>query len=154
MDEATKETASRDYEIMFILAPQLEGADLDKTKQEITDLIIKYGGTINFKESEKRTLAYPINKQNLGIYLTTQASISPENFSEISKQFRLNKQILRHIITQLETAKAAPEKLRPVRKPAPKKILTPEFKKPASPETTEGKLEEIDKKLDELIDKI
>jgi ribosomal protein S6 len=154
MDETSKETVLRNYEIIFILAPQLEGVDLDKTKQEITGLITKHGGTINFKESEKRTLAYPINKQIFGIYLTTQTSISPENFSEISKQFRLNKQILRHIITQLETAKAAPEKLRPVRKTAPKKILTPEFKKPASPETTEGKLEEIDKKLDELIDKI
>jgi len=144
----------RNYEIIFIFAPQLEEADLDKSKQEISNLITKYGGTISFKELEKRILAYPINKQNLGIYLTTQTSISPENLAELSKQLKLNKQILRHIINQLETPKAIIEKPKAIKKIIPKKTLTAEIKKATPTKTTEGKLEEIDKKLDELIDKI
>lgn len=147
------ETILRNYEIIFILSPQAEGTDLDKTKQEISSLVTSYGGTISFKESEKKTLAYPINKQNLGIYLTTQTSISPENLSELSKHLKLNKQILRHIVNQLEVPKITPEKSKIAKKTTPK-LPAMDFKKPIPKETTKGKLEEIDKKLDELIDKI
>ena len=144
----------KNYEVIFILTPQLGETDLDKAKEEISGLITKYGGTMSFKESEKRNLAYPINKQNLGIYLTTQISLSPESLIGLSKQFKLDKRILRYIISQLEVSKPEIEKPRAFKKLLPKKkTATTEIKKSTS-ETKEIKLEEIDKKLNELIDKI
>lgn len=150
MDETQKQ-----YEMIFILSPQLEGAGLDKTKKEIGDIITKFKGTINFKESEKKNLAYPINKQGQGIFLVTQVSISPENIANLSKELKLNKQILRHLINQLEIPKPETAKPKPIKKPiVMKKKLVTEKEKPSSAKTPEGTLEEIDKKLDEIIDKI
>ena len=150
MDETQKQ-----YEMILILSPQLEGAGLDKTKKEIGDIITKFNGTINFKESEKKNLAYPINKQGQGIFLVTQVSISPENIANLSKELKLNKQILRHLINQLEIPKPETAKPKPIKKPIViKKKLVTEKEKPSSVKTPEGTLEEIDKKLDEIIDKI
>ena len=76
----------------------------------------------------------------------------PENISNLSKQLKLNKQILRYIINQLEIQKLETKKPKPI-----KKLIIPEKKileKPPMAKEDEVKLEEIDKKLDELIDKI
>lgn len=144
----------RQYELIFILSPQLEGADFDKTKDEISEIMTQLGGTISFKESEKRTLAYPINKQGQGIFLIAQIFISPENIANLSKQLKINKQILRHIINQLEAPKAETEKQKFIKKSLkPKKSAV--FTRPAEEKPkSEAKLEEIDKKLDEIIGEV
>jgi len=144
---------SRRYEIIFILSPKLEGSDLDKVKNEISEAIKKFSGTISFKESEKRALAYPVNKQGQGVFLITEAAISPENINSLSKELRLNKQILRHLINQLEISK--PESTKATKKPmAVKKKIITNKRIPVPAKTSGSALEEIDKKLDELINKI
>jgi len=146
----------KDYEVIFVLSPQLEGADFDKFRDEISGTLTQLGGTINFKESEKRTLAYPINKQGQGIFLITQVSVSPENIANLSKQFKINKQILRHIINQLEIPKTKIEKPKTIKKPL-KPRKAPAFVKPlpeAPEKSSEENLKEIDKKLDEIIGEV
>lgn len=151
MDEAVKE-----YELLCILSPKLEGIDLDKIKDEITEAINRLEGTISFKELNKKPLAYPINKERQGIYLISHISINPEKIVGLSKELKLKKQILRHLISNLEIPKVAEEneKLRKT-----KRTISP--KRPAikkEEETTsrpkEETLKEIDKKLDELIGEI
>lgn len=141
----------RQYELTCILSPQLDGNDLEKTKKEIGEAVGKMGGTISFKESQKKDLAYPINKQGQGIYLFSQLSIAPENITNFSKELKLNKQILRHLINQLIEIKVKPKK-----EIKPKKIIKKQIKKieEKKEKETKVKLEEIDKRLDELIEKI
>ena len=154
------EEVQKQYELVCIVSPQLEGDDLENTKKEIEEIITKADGSINFKEEKKYNLAYPINKQGQGIYLITQISIAPEKVGNISKELQLNKQVLRHLITQIPIVKPEVKKARPAFVPAraettagkPKKTET----KPPKPaeERKEGKkvkLEEIDKKLEEII---
>jgi len=161
MDETQKQ-----YELVTILSPQLEGVDLEKTKKEIEGIITGAGGSVNFKEEKKHNLAYPINKQGQGIYLISQVSIAAEKVADISKEFKLNKQVLRHLITRLPVVK--PEVKKSL---ARKKRATPRGPvgtlrgprgtgpkieaRPSPPEKpSEEGLEEIDKKLDEIIGKI
>jgi len=146
MEETTK-----NYELLCILSPVLEGDDLEQMKNQISEMIQGLEGTIEFKEINKRVLAYPINKQKQGLYLLSEITLKPEKLIEFSKELKTKKQILRHLITQLETFKSPEEpKMRRAIKPT-KKITeakeTPEPQKP-KPEKT---LEEIDKKLDEII---
>jgi len=148
MEETTK-----DYELLCILSPELEGGDLDKVKDEIAETIKKAQGTISFKESSKKPLAYPINKKGQGIFLISQISIPPDKIVEFLKELKTNKQILRFLLNQLEAHVEESEKLRMVRKPIKaKKPITRE--KPIEPKPSEGTLEEIDKKLDEIIGEI
>jgi small subunit ribosomal protein S6 len=148
------EETAKDYELLCILSPKLEGGDLDKAKNDISEIIGKLTGTINFKESSKKPLAYPINKEKQGIYLISQISIFPEKLIELFKELKANKQILRHLVSQLESSKEEPGKPRIIKKlPRPKRTIVkkeqPEMEKPSG-ET----LEEIDKKLDEIIGEI
>lgn len=141
----------RQYELTCILSPQLDGGDLEKTKKEIEDIVNKINGAISFKESEKRELAYPINKQGQGIFLRGQVSILAENVANLSKELKLNKQILRHLINQVVEVKPEPK-----REIKPKKIIKKQIKKieEKKEKETKVKLEEIDKRLDEIIEEI
>lgn len=141
----------KEYELLCILSPKLEGADLDKTKNEISEATAKLEGAISFKESGKKPLAYPINKERQGIFLISQVSIFPEKLIELSKELKANKQILRHLISQMKPIEEESGKPRIIKKPLkPKKVITK--KEQSEPEKTSGEtLEEIDKKLDQII---
>jgi len=144
------EENQKQYELILILPPQLEGEDLDNAKTEIEEIIKKFKGIIEFKQAEKKDLAYPINKQGQGIYLITQLNIVPDNVNNLSKELKLNKKVLRHLISIL------PEIKETKRKPAPKRVLKKkiEQKKQETKKTTDQELKAIDQKLDDIIDKI
>jgi len=146
MEETTKE-----YELLCILSPRLEGEDLDKAKNEIVELVQKAGGTINFKESSKKPLAYPINKEGQGIFLISQVSILPEKVTELVKELKTDKQILRYLINHLEAIKEEQKAPKAIKKPQAKPQKTQPEAKPAEPKPSEETLKEIDKKLDEII---
>lgn len=152
------EENQKKYELVSILSSQLEGMDLEKAKKEIDEIVSRTGGSIDFREEKKHNLAYPINKQGQGIYLVSQVSIPPENVANLSKELKLNKQVLRHLITQLPITK--PEKVKH-KKPATAKPPAStqrggqkEQKRKEEKKEKKVKLEEIDKKLDELIEEI
>jgi small subunit ribosomal protein S6 len=148
------EEVQKQYELVCIVSPQLEGGDLENTKKEIEEIITKADGSINFKEEKKHNLAYPVNKQRQGIYLITQISIAPEKVGNISKELQLNKQVLRHLITQTPIVKPEAKKAR-VKKTIKKAEPLVEPKPPsAEPREAKVKLEEIDKKLEEIIGEI
>ena len=148
------EEAIKDYELLCILSPKLEGEDLDKAKNSISDIINKLEGTINFKESSKKPLAYPINKEKQGIFLISQVSVAPEKLIDLSKELKTNKTILRHLINQLDIQKEEEEKIRMSKRATRTKKAVPTIKKEQSEpaEKPSGEtLAEIDKKLDQII---
>jgi len=150
MDNALKQ-----YELICILDPTLEGTDLNNFKQVIEKLLIDNSGKlIHFMDPQKRNLTYPINKQNQGIYVTSHISLNPENVINFAKELKNNKQILRHLISVLEAA--GEEKPKTTKKPRIKKTAKEEgtlsIKRESSTiQDDKTKLEEIDKKLDELV---
>ena len=149
------ENEPKQYELICILNPNLEKADLDNFKQDIEKMLANNGGQlVHFMEPQKRELTYPINKQSHGIYIVSHISLEPQNVIIFLKELKTNKQILRHLINVLEVAE--PEKPRMPRKPKAKKETEEKADKPAPVKTTASKddrtkLEEIDKKLDELV---
>ena len=146
------EQLQKEYELICILSSQLEGSDLENTKKEIEGIINKFEGKISFKQEKKHDLAYPINKQGQGIYLISQISIASEKIPTLSNELKLNKKILRHLISRITVPKPK------IKRERPKKIIEkPEIeKKPSFAKATEDKadLKEIDKKLDEIIEEI
>lgn len=158
------EETQKKYELTLILPPQLEEENLEKIKKEIEETINQLEGTIVFKKENTQPLAYPINKQGQGIFIISQISISPETINAFSKELKLNNQILRHLITQIPVSakveKPKKKSLGREKRPATTSShLAKDEKEPKS--ETKGKkpeekikLEEIDKKLDEIIEEI
>lgn len=151
MDENSKQ-----YELTCILSPHLEGAGLENAKNEIEKSVKQLNGEIVFKEIEKRSLAYPINKEGQGIFLNGEITMSPENITALPKELKLNKSILRHLINHLYISKEKDR--RPDRRPMKQKneIIKEKKKIIKEKKTVEDKktLEEIDKKIEEIIGEI
>lgn len=153
------ENEQKQYELTCILEPHLESADLENFKKDLEKIAVNHNGQIkHFMEPEKKELAYPINKLGQAIYVISHLAFETNNIGEFLKELKTNKLVLRHLITVLEKETPVsniekpkmPRKLR-VRKEEGTPALTK-----VSAGKTEGKddklnLEEIDKKLDELV---
>jgi ribosomal protein S6 len=152
------ENEQKQYELICILEPHLESADLESFKKDLEKMAIDNSGQVKyFMEPTKRELSYPINKQSQGIYIISRLVFETNNIAEFLKELRANKLVLRHLITVVETQQeSSTEKPRAPRKPRIKKEEeTPAFTKVSAGKTEDKdeklNLEEIDKKLDELV---
>lgn len=91
------------YEIMFIVRPDMEEADIKKTadamKKVLTD---KKAKVLEEKSMGQRELAYEINKFNTGyyyLYIVEANSAAEEEFSRVA---RINENVIRHLIVKVE----------------------------------------------------
>jgi ribosomal protein S6 len=148
------ENEQKQYELTCILEPHLDGAGLNDFKKDLEKIITNNKGKIvHLLEPEKRELAYPINKQGVAIYIVAHISFESGDVNNFLKELRTNKFIVRHLITALEIPDS--EKTKAIRKPRIKREIKDESK-PSFTRVSENKkdkfnLEEIDKKLDELV---
>ena len=150
------------YELTLILKPDLTAKaveeNLDKIKKFIEGQI---GGKVQKSSTpELKGLAYPIRKPNekfnKGFFATLCFdSQNPQKFENLREQLRLDKALLRYLL--LKTEKVAEEKKAPIkrtikRKPAEIKKSLPKIDtQKILPPDEKAKLEEIDKKLEEIL---
>lgn len=141
----------RQYELTFILSPELDEKEINSFEQEVEKNIKGLEGSLKKKEkAEKRILSYPIKKFQSGYYLVVNFLFNPEKLRELLLVFKHKKEILRFIINFIEEPSVV--KIREVKKKKekPKEIEKIKKKEEPSPEK-KVKLEEIDKKLDEIL---
>ena len=91
------------YEIMFIVRPDMEEADIRKTaesmKKVLTDGKAKI---IEEKAMGQKELAYEIKKFNTGYYFLFIVEASKEAQQEFNRVARINENIIRHLIVKVE----------------------------------------------------
>ena len=91
------------YEIMFIVKPDMEEADIKKTadamKKVLTD---KKAKVLEEKAMGQRELAYEINKFNTGYYYLYVVEASKEAEEEFSRVARINENVIRYLIVKVE----------------------------------------------------
>lgn len=91
------------YELSVILAPNLDEEAIKAEFNSITELVTKFGGTIeNVDEWGKRRLAYEIKKFNEGIYSFITFSSESESPIEIERRMRIKENVLRYLIIRQE----------------------------------------------------
>ncbi len=89
----------REYEMTFIITPDLEQEQVDSTVEDVRKLIAGLGGKVTKVEPwGRRRLAYPIEKKREGIYIVMQMQLPPEAVKELERSLLLNEAILRHLI--------------------------------------------------------
>lgn len=93
----------RNYEVVFIVNPELDEAALtglvDRVKAWITDA----GGSVAKVDLwGRRRMAYLIRKQREGQYVLVEAQIAPSFTAELERNLRFLEPVMRFLITAVE----------------------------------------------------
>jgi len=129
----------RDYELTYLISKELNEEEAQNLQNKLISLIESEGGVlISQKAPIKKKLAYPVKKQPIAYLATINYQLAPEKLSDLEKKLKAEVSILRYLIIVLPSL------------PQPAKPTVPLIKKPAP--TKKTKLEEIEKKLDEILD--
>ncbi|NLV22032.1 MAG: 30S ribosomal protein S6 [Syntrophomonadaceae bacterium] len=90
----------RDYEMMFIIKPDLSDEAIAEIKEKLHNIIADFGGEF---ENEvpgwgKKRMAYRIEDYSEGIYVLWNFKGKPETVAELDRVIKISDSLLRHII--------------------------------------------------------
>ena len=94
---------SRTYEIMFIVRPDVEEADLDKLIEGFQKNVTDGGGEIRSTEKMgRRRLAYTVRKFNDGFYVLMNVAIPGAGILELERRLRVTEQVIKFITVRMD----------------------------------------------------
>lgn len=156
MDEIIKENtekASSNYELGFHMMPDLDEAELKSGSEQIESILKNFGGNIlSIKEARRTRLSYPIDHKTAAYFGTIDFESEPELIEKLKQELRLQEKILRFIILKHEKDEQVLGAVTRVRR-KPKAIVAPAVEK-TMPKEEEVKQKEIEKQIEEVIEKI
>lgn len=90
---------SRDYELGFILNPEVSEDAIRTLVGRIEQIVANYGGQI-FKINHwgRRRLAYPIDHHRDGYYIFIDMVLTPETVAEIERTLRVTETVFRYMM--------------------------------------------------------
>jgi len=98
MDDST-----RNYEMVFIAAPQLDEQGLTALNERVSGWITAGGGTISRTNVwGRQRLAYAIKKQPEGIYVQLDFQLPPSATRDLERNLRIDENVLRHLLVRLD----------------------------------------------------
>lgn len=90
---------SRDYELGFILNPEVNEEQTRTIMERIEQLVTTNGGQVmRVNQVGRRRLAYPIEHHRDGLYLYIDMVLAPEAVSELDRTMKVSEEVLRHLI--------------------------------------------------------
>lgn len=100
----------RDYELMYIVRPNLADEEIAPIVERITNYVATLGGqvkeVIQTSPWGRRRLAYNINNFQDGYYVVTNLQLDPTQATELERSLRLSDDILRHILVRPDAMEA------------------------------------------------
>ena len=93
----------RDYELIYIVHPEVDEEGLAALADEVQSLIESTGGTIRqVRPWGLRRMAYPIKKVREGHYVLLIIGMQPQGIAELERGLRLKEPIIRHLVVRAE----------------------------------------------------
>jgi small subunit ribosomal protein S6 len=139
---------NRSYEIMFIVRPDLDEAEIEKIIETFSGYITTGGGTIKSSETMgRRRLAYTVNKFNDGFYILLIVESPASLISEIERRLRVSEQVIKFITVRTDeedkrVAKIAKHRAAHVKRSALPTSAPEATEAPAAPITPAAEAEE------------
>ena len=91
------------YEIMFIVRPDMEEAEIRKTAEDMKKVLTdKKANILEEKAIGQRELAYEINKFKTGYYFLFVVEAETAATKEFDRVARINESLLRHLVVKVE----------------------------------------------------
>jgi small subunit ribosomal protein S6 len=94
---------NRSYEIMFIVRPDVDEAEIDKIVETFSGYVTSGGGTVTQAEKMgRRRLAYTVKKFNDGFYILLIVEAPASLISEIERRLRVSEQVIKFITVRMD----------------------------------------------------
>lgn len=89
----------RDYELAFILNPEVNEEEVRAVQDRIEQIVATYGGQIvKVNQWGRRRLAYPIERHRDGLYTFIDMILTPETVAELERMLKVSEIVLRHMV--------------------------------------------------------
>jgi len=93
----------REYEIVFIVHPDLDETATNEVVERVKTWITEAEGSVDKVDPwGKRKLAYPIRKQTEGQYFLFKAHMNPAFVAEMERNLRFQEPVIRFLITVVD----------------------------------------------------
>jgi small subunit ribosomal protein S6 len=107
---------NRTYEIMFIVRPDVEEADLDKLIEGFQKNVTDGGGEVKATEKMgRRRLAYTVKKFNDGFYVLLTVAAAGSLITEIERRLRVSEQVIKFITVRMDEEEKRLAKIKAIR---------------------------------------
>ncbi|HXC95931.1 MAG TPA: 30S ribosomal protein S6 [Edaphobacter sp.] len=120
---------NRRYEIMFIVRPDVEEAELDKLIEGFKKNVTDGGGEILSKPEEekwgRRRLAYTVHKFNDGFYVLLIVGAQGSLITEIERRLRVSEQVIKFITVRIDEEEKRLAKIKAIRDTKVKRSAQP-----------------------------
>jgi small subunit ribosomal protein S6 len=149
------------YELMYIIPSKFSDREIDGVINQVAGVLEKHGAKIEQSENlGKIKFAYPIKKVRHGTYVLSYIEAPAESLAKVDQDLRLTDEVLRHLLVKREkglpTAKYVfkPGSYQEPLDAEGKRASVRQPRKPKQVENTDRlSTEELDKKLDEILEK-
>lgn len=92
----------REYELVYIVRPDVEEEALEEINKKIDQVVTGYGGQVTeMTPWGKRRLAYPIQKLKEGYYILNRIQLEPQMLKEVERSLTLSEEIIRYLIVRI-----------------------------------------------------
>jgi small subunit ribosomal protein S6 len=107
---------NRTYEIMFIVRPDVEEADLDKLIEGFSANVTNGGGEVKSVEKMgRRRLAYTVRKFNDGFYVLLTVAAAGSLITELERRLRVSEQVIKFITVRMDEEEKRLAKIKAIR---------------------------------------
>jgi len=93
----------RDYELVYIISPEVEEEDLENVTARVGQLVADGGGEVlELSSWGRRRLAYPIRKFSDGHYVLSRIQLDPGSLPELRRLLGLTEEVIRYLLIRSE----------------------------------------------------
>jgi small subunit ribosomal protein S6 len=102
-ETTTTEQLQFDYELVFIVHPEVADDALDPIINNITQYISGKGGTVvEATRWGRKRLAYPIKHLLEGNYVLVKFKLDPSANKELETNLKISEKIMRHLLIKID----------------------------------------------------
>ena len=117
----------RSYEVMFIVRPDVEEAELDKLIEGFSGNVTGGGGEVKSVEKMgRRRLAYTVHKFNDGFYVLMTIAADGSLVGEIERRLRVSEQVIKFITVRMDEEEKRLAKVKAIRDSRVKRSALPQ----------------------------
>ena len=125
---------NRNYEVMFIVRPDMVEEDLNKLISTLESSVTSAGGTAKSEVWGKRRLAYKVGRFNDGIFVLMLIDAAGAVVHEVERRLRVTEQVIKFLTVRTDEELKRLDKIKKLRD-SKKKASAQPVAAPAAPAT-------------------